>query len=310
LKTTLPLLCCGPTPALQRTLSFEDWDSDSDVVRTSSVRYSAGGKATNAARAITCAGGRATVAGFAGGAAGERMKAQVAAEGLNSLWVDTGVETRTCQTLVDAEGRRIRELVENAEAVTLADWETMYERVAEALPRHAGLLLCGSLPATAPAEVYARLVKIAHASGKPVALDAQGAELLSAVKAAPDLVKINRTELKNATGENEVTTGIRALTAHGVGMALITDGPRPAHLQADKTLIRLHLPSLSPVNPIGGGDTVTGVTFWHRVNGAEAVEAACSGLAAGMAQTLTRHPARFDPEMADRLRSGIRREAV
>lgn len=302
---TLPLLCCGPTPALQRALAFDHWHADSDVVRTSRVHLSVGGKATNAARAIAHAGGQATVLGFAGGVNGQRMRRLLHDEGLDGVWVDTQAETRTCQTLLDGEGRRIRELVEDALPVTLHEWAEFFAHVEQALPFHAGILLCGSLPAGSPPDVYATLARLAHEAGRPVAIDAKGPELLAALREEPEWVKINLAELRAATREDDPATGIDRLIGLGVHQVLITDGPRPARARRGRKAYTLDLPEITPVNPIGGGDTVTGVTFYRHLDGASLRDAARAGLGAGMAQTLTDRPAVFDPDEADRLARAI-----
>jgi 1-phosphofructokinase family hexose kinase len=295
----LPLLCCGPSPALQRTLTFADWASDADTVRCSRVELSVGGKATNAARAITCANGKASVLSFAGGAHGSSMKTLLEQEGLPGIWVETATETRLCQTLVDPAGHRIRELVENAMAVSSEEWERFFQAVRKALPHHSGLLLCGSLPEDAPKNTYARLMEEARNAQRPVAIDAAGPALLAALATGPDLVKINRTEACAVTGTSSITDALDALLASGASRVLLTDGPHPAWAGEVEKHYTCPLPEITPLNPIGGGDTVTGVCFLQWMRGANLPQAAVAGLAAGMAQTLTRSPARFDPAQAE-----------
>ena len=281
-----PILCCGPTPALQRTLAFADWDSASDVVRASSVRLSVGGKATNAARAITCAHGTATVLSFAGS---NEIIDLLEKEGLPGHWIPTASPTRICQTLVDANGKRIRELVENAGPVSDAEWDALYTSVTDLLPTHSGLLLCGSLPEGTDPTRYADLIRIAHDQGKPVGIDAKGAEMKHALAHTPELVKINQQELNDL--------GI-PLTDLEIPTALITNGPHPAQLLTDGTIHTFNLPKIDPLNPIGGGDTVTGVMFLHLLNGLSPQDATSHALAAGLAQTMTPNPAEFDSESA------------
>ena len=295
---SLPILCCGPTPALQRALRFDAWDAPGDVVRTRHITLSVGGKATNAARAVTRAGGQATVLSPVGGMLGRRVRDLLAAEGLEAIWIEVAAETRTCQTLLDAEGHRIRELVEDALPLSLPEWGEMFSQAERALHFHQALLLCGSLPDEAPDEVYATLIELAHAAGKRVVIDAKGPPLEKALPLKPDLVKINRSELQATTGQEEIPEGMRALQARGAKNVMITDGPQQAWLLSGKRLHRYTLPTIQPVNPIGGGDTVTGVTAQAWCAGEDLPAAARRGLAAGTAQTLTHNPAEFDLEDA------------
>lgn len=293
-----PILCFGPTPALQRALRFRDWDAPGDVTRTSEVEWSVGGKASNAARAVCRAGGNATLVGPAGGMSGERMKALWRKEDLDAVWVETEAETRICQTLLDADGKRIRELVEDAAPLSSGEWGELYAKVEQALPFHSALLLCGSLPREAPEGVYAGLVDLARDAGRKVVLDAKGEPLRSALSHQPDLVKINRNELEQTTGKSDTAEGIRTLQEMGARAVMITDGPHTAWVAEGKKPLRYTLPEIEPLNPIGGGDTVTGVTTLAWVGGSKLREAAREGLGAGTAQTLTPRPAEFDPTQA------------
>ena len=295
---TLPLLCCGPSPALQRALVFPAWEQSGDVVRATDVAWTVGGKATNAARAIVRAGGQATLLGFAGGDNGRRMAALLRAEGLEGLWVECESETRICQTLLDGGHRRIRELVEEAGPVSLGEWGELFAETERALLGHAALLLCGSLPRGTPSEAYATLAEIAVQHRRPWIIDAQGPALRAALPHRPWLVKINRAELAQTTGETEIPAGMAALRDAGAKLVLITDGPETAWLLDGKKTRRFLLPSIEAVNPIGGGDTVCGVAALALAEGKDPVEAARAGLAAALAQTLTPRPAEFDPAVA------------
>ncbi|MCC5845603.1 MAG: hypothetical protein JJU05_15245 [Verrucomicrobia bacterium] len=303
----LPILCFGPTPALQRGLRFAAWDAPGDVVRTREVDWSVGGKATNAARAVLRGGGSATLLGPAGGMNGERMTALLREEGMEAVWVAVEAETRICQTLQTSEGRRIRELVEDAPPLSLGEWGELFAKAEQALPFHAGLLLCGSLPLEAPKEVYATLVELAKAAGRNVVLDVKGAPLRAALEKGPDLVKINRDELRETTETEDVAEGMRLLLKMGAGAVMITDGPLQAYVAKGKKIWRYELPEIEPVNPIGGGDTVTGMTALSWLGGASIEDAARLGLGAGTAQTLHPRPAEFELEEARGFAARIKR---
>lgn len=305
-----PLLCFGPSPALQRGLRFANWDQPGDVVRTREVDWSVGGKATNAARAVLRGGGNATLLGPAGGANGLRMQHLLREEGLKGVWVEVQAETRMCQTLQTVEGNRIRELVEDAGALEPTEWKALSEAVARLLPQHAGLLLCGSLPIDAPDNVLASLVDLAKAADRKVIMDVKGAPLRMALEKGPDLVKINREELRETTNTPEIEQGMSTLMHMGAGAVLITDGPRQAFLAEGTRMWRYRLPAIEAVNPIGGGDTVTGMTAMSWLNGMPLDQAARLGLGAGTAQTLHPRPAEFALAEARQYAECIRVEAV
>lgn len=306
-----PLFCFGASPALQRALRLPDWSTPGDVLRVHSHRESVGGKATNAARAILRAGGSATLAGPAGGMNGDRIRSLLQQENIEAVWIQTDAETRICQTLEQPDGRRLRELVEPAPALTLREWAECLAQTERAMHFHSALLLCGSLPAESPGDAVQRLCEFALACRRPVIVDMTGAPLCAALRAGPTLVKINRDELRETTGCGDVPEGTEALLKMGAAAALITDGPAAAFLAAGSKLWRFELPKIDPVNPIGGGDTVTGVCALHLVlQPGNWLEAALQGLAAASAQTLTPNPAEFDPAVAAQLKREIRVEKL
>lgn len=291
---------------MQRGLRFAEWDAPGDVVRTRDVDWSVGGKATNAARAVLNGGGQASLMGPAGGMNGARMKGLLREEGLEGIWVEVEAETRICQTLLDGEGRRIRELVEDALPLSLGEWGELFAKVEQALPFHSGLLLCGSLPIDAPKEVYATLAELAKAAGRRVVMDVKGPSLKSALAFKPDLVKINRDELRETTGSEDVVKGMGLLLEMGAGAVMITDGPGQAYVAQGKKHWRYELPKIEPVNPIGGGDTVTGMTALNWFGGMALPDAARLGLGAGTAQTLRPRPAEFELSDAEGFAREIR----
>lgn len=124
------------------------------------------------------------------------------------------------------------------------------------------------------------------------------------------LVKINRSELLTTTGCDTISRGVDALLERDVHIALITDGPGRAWLGYDRTRVQFTLPSIQAVNPIGGGDTVTGVCALSLARGCPPEESARQALGAGLAQTLRPNPADFDPDEAQRLADLINMEGV
>jgi len=304
---TPPILCAGLSPALQRTLHVPDWFSEGDVVRVDSTRESVGGKATNALRAIVRAGGDAMLLSPAGGVNGKNVQNLLAAEGLRADWIMVRSGTRICQTLLDADGRRIRELVEPSGPLSPNEWIAFFTRLEQTLPHHAAMLLCGSLPAGTPPEVPRRICDLANTAECPVILDMQGQMLMRTLPANPRLVKINREELRSSTGLPDVSDGMNRLLELGARAVLITDGPGNAWLAEGNSQWCFSLPTINPVNPIGGGDTVTGVTAYAlSMNPGDICDAARRGLGAGLAQTLTSNPADFDPVTAKQLSAQIR----
>ena len=98
----LSLLCLGPSPALQRVLSFDAPPVLGGVHRATSLSTYVGGKGQGVGLALQrWAPGAPTVAQFAGGETGEAVGAMLGAAGVRTLTQRVHAHTRTCITLVD-----------------------------------------------------------------------------------------------------------------------------------------------------------------------------------------------------------------
>lgn len=306
MKTPLPILCVGLTPAFQRCLRFEDWQAATDVIRTQDVHISVGGKATNALRAITIAGGIGSLLSVSGGNVGKAMQRSLRDEGLEAQWVEVEGETRMCQTLTDSHQGHVRELVEEAAALKNGEWGEVFSRLEQALLMHALVCFSGSLPREAPPEALATLAGICVEHGKAFVVDAVGPALLATLPHQPLLVKINRSELTKTTGSEDLKEGCNQLLSAGATSVFITDGPHPAHYFSKRDRFTLTLPAIEARHPVGGGDTATGVTALRLLTGDKPKAACKAGLAAAMAQSEHPLPARFDLERAGELERFIK----
>ena len=116
-----------------------------------------------------------------------------------------------------------------------------------------------------------------------------------------DLLKINLDELNVLTGEKDVEKAFRAcFSKFKVGALAVTDGKNPAFISGNgKDIDSLPVPVVeNPVNPIGSGDTCSGVMLSEIVSGTPLREAFRCGLAAASANCLTEDPATFDRTIA------------
>ena len=253
-------------------------------------------------------GGTPTLLGFSGGPTGKRMEDIIEREGIPASWIQTETETRVCQTLLDEKRGRIRELVEDAAPINGKEWASFFRTTEEQLDTRGFLCLCGSLPRNSPPDIQSRLVGLAHAQRTRVILDATGPALNATLPLQPWLIKINRQELQQTTECQDVATGIAVLLDRGAQQVLITDGPDTCHYGGSEGRSTFSLPAIQAVNPIGSGDTVTGVLAWTQATGGigSMNEAIALALGAGLAQAETERPAEFDPERAQVLSKEIR----
>jgi tagatose 6-phosphate kinase len=162
-----------------------DWGASNPVTR---VRYRAGGRGLAVARVLRTLGHDVVAAGLAGGSAGELIKADLARAGVTTRFTTISGESRRRLEVADAERGHTTVLNEPAPYITTeelgrfaADYRTLMTDATAAV-------LCGSLPASLPPEMYGSLATYAAEAGVPVIIDAGGAALRYSVSRRPALV--------------------------------------------------------------------------------------------------------------------------
>lgn len=292
------ILCIGLTPTVQRTMRFAHFQIGG-VNRAVQTVVTASGKAVNVARVLTTLGTKARVVHAVGGDAGRYIVRSLVGEGVPSETIDAGegTPTRTCTTMLFADGVPTTELVEEAKPLP-EEILTQIHRTVDAQLLHARAVACsGSLTPGAPDDFYARFVRYGRINGIRVLVDAQKAPLLAALREGPFLVKPNREEAAATLGFAlsgdplaDATTAVNALLEAGSEWALVSMGKDGSLLggRESPTRWRIVPPTIDALNPIGSGDSLTAGTLYALVTQGKSVpEAAVYGTACGAANALS-----------------------
>lgn len=278
---------------MQRTLVFPRVQIDA-VNRATEVYETASGKSINVARVAHTLGENVFATGFLGGSSGEFIRADIAACGFASQFVQVQPKTRTCITMIDQSSGATTELVEEAKPVDPADWDALRSVIANQLASAKVLVLSGSLPPGAPQDFYAWCCERANERRIQIILDASGEPLMRAISSKPTLVKPNRSELAKSLNlpldsDAMLKSALRALIDHGPACALVTEGKSGALLSNGERFWRLHPPTVKAINPIGSGDSLAAGIAAGISRGLSMLEACKLGMACGAAnaETLT-----------------------
>lgn len=294
------LAISGLNPAWQKTISFHNFIPGA-VNRAAALMEMASGKGINTARAaINWGCADPVVFQVAGGMNGERLVAYLNEEGLPHQTLMIPGNTRCCTTILDRTNHTMTELIEPSAKVPESSVEELFRMFDTFLPEADALALCGTYPPGIPEDFYARLAAAAKKHKSFLFLDAFiGIEKI--LQNGVDLLKINLDELYALTGENNVENAFAAcFRKFKVGALAVTDGKNPAFIAENGHNIEsLPVPIVEkPVNPIGSGDTCSGVTLSELMTGTPLREAFRCGLAAASANCLTEEPATFDRSVA------------
>jgi tagatose 6-phosphate kinase len=243
--------------------------------RPDAVAERPGGKGVNVSRVLHQLGHPTLATGFAAGATGRRLRAELAGAGIREAFfgcdavdqstVDQGTvdqrpadqssaQTRRTLTIVEADTGRATVLAEPGPASGSVDWAALLDHLDSLIADADVVVLSGSLPAAVPPDAYRTLVHRAHAHDVPVIVDADSTALVAALDARPDLVKPNSAELGAATGHRDPVTGGRRLLDAGAVGVVVSDGPAGLTVVTANGVWRAVPAALRPVNPTGAGD--------------------------------------------------------
>ena len=264
------------------------------VHRSRAVIRHASGKGANAARTIARLGSSVMLVAPAGEDFRPQLEEQLGFLGVRLLLTPTRFPTRSCITVLEADGRAT-ELVQ--EALPLEEDETArFEADAHrAIDGASAVLLTGSLPPGMSPSFVARIAGRIAARHIPFVVDMQRAALLEAVTDSSAVVKINRDEFDALRplleGEGRDDEALAAsLLERGASCVVVTDGPRPVIAWTPGGRAACRVPELRAVNPVGSGDAMSGALCAALAEGASMDEAIRAGIAAGAANAQTLLP--------------------
>ena len=218
------ILVVSLNPALDITheVSSVDW---AGVNRPRTVHVRSGGKGVNVARTLRALGTEVTLAGLAGGAAGDELADRLCESGIKLALTPISGQTRRTFTVVDAGRKQAALFNEPGPAIDTGEFAEFFASYKKAVAECSAVVLAGSLPRGVDAAAYAKLIEVANVAGVPTILDTSGEALRLGAAAAPTLVKPNRDELDAVTRPGlGVEQAARELSGGAVVVSLGTDG--------------------------------------------------------------------------------------
>jgi len=306
------VVAVGLNPALQKTIWLPDLVKGK-VVRASRVAYGVGGKGQGCARAANSCGppNAVSIVQVLGGSAGEDVLAALGecAPGLDtqsSLHVSGS--TRTCTTVLCAASGTATEIIDPTPALSPEEVAHTLAGARRQVGRSStrAVVMCGTWPPGVESDFY-KNTALAAAEDAVVVLDAYKGieEVLSSGRL--DVLKINLDELLEMTESSSSDLGARALFSQSLSdtaWLAITDGANPGVIYSATHKWTITFPTVQVVNPIGAGDTCTGVmTYCMATRGYSTPEAFKQGLAAACASCLSEQSASFDWKLVEEIES-------
>lgn len=232
------ILSVALNPALHVDYASEKVQLGADnQVRT--VRNRAGGRGLTVARLLHTFGHDVTAAGLAGGSAGELIRAELARAGVATRFTRISAETRRVVRIAESGTGSTTTFREPAPYITTEELGRLAADYRGLLDGATAVVLCGSLPAGLPPDIYGSLTSYAAVAGVPVVLEAAGSELRYGAARGPALVipePGDEADLETAGPSAVICAtrlGLRALTPQGEWQADVSESAEPAAVSRD-----------------------------------------------------------------------------
>ena len=303
------ILCLNLNAAIDKTIVVSSFEIDR-IHRPDSVIALAGGKGCNVARGLKTLGDHPVVTGWVGGFAGQFIEAELQREGIQTDFIHTDFESRTCTSILDREKGTMTEIYEAGEIVPEEKIDELRDHIRTIIGDYKAITLSGSLPPGVAPDIYADIVEIAREAGVLTFLDTSGPALRKGVVAGPFFVKPNETEAKSLLGVEQDDALDFVQAASGISTkyktnVLLSMGAKGAIAARGGETFMIESPTVDAKSAVGSGDcTLAGLT--HGIlHGFSFEEAITAGVAAGTANTLTIGAGQFKLEDFERLRSQV-----
>lgn len=304
-------------PAIDKTVEIDELNHGG-LNRIRKVEYDAGGKGINVSKTIHELGGESIATGFLGGNAGRTIENVLKDRGITGdfIWVDG--ETRTNTKVFEHTGE-VTELNEPGPDISPQKLSELLEKLEKYAGKDTLFILAGSIPNGVDSHIYEKMIRLLHAKGAKVLLDADGKLFRQALEAGPDIIKPNRAELEEYMGidyrasDVELRDTARRLMEKGIDTVAVSMGRSGAMLvhrdhegkgnTQDGSVYEVKSPAL-PVkahSTVGAGDAMVAAlaySFDRQLNSEETMRL-CMATSAGAVTTVgTKPPSR---ELVDEL---------
>src|SRR4030095_6034885 len=126
------------------------------------------------ARALRTLGEVPVVSGWVGGFAGQFIENELQRESIQTDFIHTDFESRTCTSILDREKQTMTEFYEVGEPVSAEKGDQLRDHFRPVRKKKQAVTLSGSLPPGAPLDFYAGVIEIAREAGVLTFLDSSG----------------------------------------------------------------------------------------------------------------------------------------
>ncbi|WP_051205581.1 1-phosphofructokinase family hexose kinase [Salinimicrobium xinjiangense] len=247
-----------------------------------------GGGGVNVSRVIKRLGGESTAVYTKGGHTGKLFSDLLKKEGVKEDPVKVANDLRQNFAITEISTGNLYRFGFPGVELQEGDYESLLEKVDEC-EKGSFLVASGSLPPDAPADFYAQAAARANKCGLKFILDTSGKSYKGVLEEGAYLLKPNKNELKDITGESAETREqqksvlLNILDKYPVEIIVLSLGGEGALLATKGKVLHYPAPQVEHVSSIGAGDSMVAGMVYSLSKGEPVEKAILFGLACGSA---------------------------
>ncbi|MCL6271255.1 1-phosphofructokinase [Sansalvadorimonas sp. 2012CJ34-2] len=269
-EVSKPILAVTLNPALDLTIQCDILNLDA-VNIASSGNLRAAGKGINVAKVLTDLGKQVSVTGILGEKNREKFDAFFKEHLITNKCLYVEGETRINVKLAETNDQ-VTEINLPGMPLDSKHIEQFTQRLIQASRKSDWVVLSGSLPKSAPKNLYYLLTKTLKQQGARVVLDTSGEALRKAIKAVPFLVKPNIHELEqwcnhSITSSEQEAEVVAELLALGTQHVVVSHGRKGCRWYTKKQVWEALPLDSELVSTVGAGDSMVAGLVYGLSNG-------------------------------------------
>ena len=262
------VLTVSLNPAIDKTIELEKLVPRS-LNKELCTHQDVGGKGINVSRVLRMLGTDSLALGFIAGQAGRFIEDKLREMDIDTAFVEIDGETRTNLKIFDQSEKEITEINEPGANATEENLLKLIDVLNDNISKDTIVVLSGSAPKSLGDDVYEKLTSHSRSLGAKVFLDVDGKWFNQGIKAKPDFIKPNRSELEHYFGEKidndeKMISAIQYFLELGIENVFVTLGTEGAYFGSDSAIYKMEPLEVDAHSSVGAGDAFVGAVV-HAV---------------------------------------------
>lgn len=300
-------------PCIDKSTTIETLKPEKKLRCTAPV-FEPGGGGINVAWGVIKIGGEAIAVYPSGGYSGKFLNVLLERENLPALTIETRQHTRENMIVLDKATNLQYRFGMPGPQLFEDEWKQCLQVIEK---NHSSYIVAsGSLPSGVPADIFARISRIAKKQNRKLIVDSSGEPLRLAIEEGVYLIKPNLGELSNLAGKeeletNEIEPAARDLILRGnCEIVVVSMGALGAMLFTKELSFRADASIVKRKTTVGAGDSMVAGIVYSISQKKNLEEALQYGVACGTAATLNPGTSLCKKEDVERLFTQIQQNIM